>query len=116
MNGRKAKKTENGQRSKSIRHTALNAPEPVRALTVKCGTVGGQIKAPVTEKVFRPWAHRNNRALNVEGVDGQMRKGGRPNKSPSYGKSLQAVGNRQQATGNRQQATGNRQQAIIHIF
>ncbi|WP_461255569.1 hypothetical protein [Treponema sp. R80B11-R83G3] len=40
-----------------------------------------------------------------------MRHGERPNKSPSYGKSLQVEGNRQQATGNRQQATGNRQQA-----
>ena len=82
------------------------------------------IKAPVIEKVFRPWAHHSNSARNIEGVDEQMRKGGRPNKCPSYEKSLQAVdritakgqsqsqsGNRQQATGNRQQATGNRQQA-----
>jgi hypothetical protein len=59
----------------------------------------------------RQQAHPNNRARTGEGVDGQMRHGERPNKSPNYGKMLQAEGNRQQATGNRQQATGNRQQA-----
>jgi hypothetical protein len=59
----------------------------------------------------RQQAHPNNRARTGEGGDGQMGHGERPNKSPNYGKMLQATGNRQQATGNRQQATGNRQQA-----
>jgi hypothetical protein len=34
-------------------------PELVRALTGKCGTVRGQIKAPVMEKCFRPMATGN---------------------------------------------------------
>jgi hypothetical protein len=59
------------------RHTPTTAPELVRALTDKCGTVRGQIKAPVMEKVFSPKATGNRQ---------------------------QATGNRQQATGNRQQA------------
>jgi len=68
------------QRSKSIRHTPINAPETLRALTDKCGTVRGQIKAPVMEKCFRPMATDRMTA-----------------------KVNQATGNRQQATGNRQQ-------------
>ncbi|MDR0495397.1 MAG: LysR family transcriptional regulator [Treponema sp.] len=38
------------------------------------------------------WGHPSKRARNVEGVNGQMRRGERPNKSPMYRKKLQAEG------------------------
>jgi hypothetical protein len=53
----------NFEQTSGNRHTPTTAP--ARALTDKCGTVRGQIKALVMEKVFSPKAtgQQGNRAI-----------------------------------------------------
>jgi hypothetical protein len=94
--------------------TPRNAPE-LRAFMNKCGMAGGQVKAPVTEKYFRPCATinfdqiRGNLHFSYAEVLGRQATGDR----------RQATGDRRQATGDRRQATGDRRQAtgnIIHFF
>jgi hypothetical protein len=70
--------------------TPRNAPEPARAFTRKCGMAGGQIKAPVTEKCFRPYAIRaeySQQGKRARGQEGKRARG-QEGKIPNYTKRL----------------------------